>query len=182
MNRKAEMFLIVFVSLLLLTSSAVAKDKDIEAADARLKEKLRLPTIVSLDRTEPAFIRALKEKFIDIEVHRVKASPVPRTVYSNTDATVDIIGDPEVKEIGFNGRVENARAKDHEGAVMMLSAALGAFCGAGPEDISRALGAYSSLYIDKESKKRARLTSGRCLITFEPPAFMGGRCTIVRGR
>jgi len=73
MNRKAEMFLIVFVSLLLLTSSAVAKDKDIEAADARLKEKLRLPTIVSLDRTEPAFIRALKEKFIDIEVHRVKA-------------------------------------------------------------------------------------------------------------
>ena len=65
-----------------------------------------------------------------MEIHRVKFSPVPRTVYNNIDATLDVIGDPEIKEINFYGRVEGARAKDHEAAMSVLSAALGAFCSA----------------------------------------------------
>jgi hypothetical protein len=167
---------------LLCGEFAAAKDREFEKSDAELRGKLSLPTIALFDQTEPPFLRSLKEHFIDVEIHRVKFSPVPRTVYSNTDAVLDIIGDPEIKEIDLYGRVESMGAKDHESVVMMLSAALGAFCSAGPEDISHTLGVYSSLYISRELKKRTRVTSGRCSIIFEPLGFIGGRCTIVRSR
>ncbi len=161
---------------------AAAKDRGLDKSDAELREKFSLPTISLFGQTEASFLRSLEDHFIDVEIHRVKFSPVPRTVYNNIDATLDVIGDPEIKEINFYGRVEGARAKDHEAAMSVLSAALGAFCSAGPEDKGRALGVYSSLYIDRESKKRTRITSGRCTVTFEPLTFLGERCTITRGK